>query len=155
MFDSLPVKDSRPMAFLRKAVLIFLGLFLIIGIMSSHRAYYQVRSLELHAEGILHSGSTIQTTVASSGRTYVDVQLELRQGTHSETLAMQRAPGNEYGFFDPRTQRASLEVTLTPEILSRFEAGRAQLRATAYGHSQWTRVPPPVVRELDVEIERE
>jgi hypothetical protein len=155
MFDSLPVKDSRPMAFLRKAVLIFLGLFLIIGIVSSHRAYFQVRSLELHAEQILHGGSTIQTKVVSSGRTYVDVQLELRQGSHSETLAMQRVPDNEYAFFDPRTQRASQTVTLTPEILARFEAGRAQLRATAHGHSQWTRVPPPVVREIDVEIVRE
>ncbi len=155
MFDSLSVKDSRPMAFLKKAVLVFLGLFLIIGIVSAHRAYFQVRSLELQAERILHSGSTIQSTVVSSGRTYADVRLELRQGSHSETLAMQTVPGNEYGFFDPRTQRASQTVTLTPEILSRFEAGAAQLRVTAHGRSQWTRVPPPVVRELDIVIERE
>lgn len=91
----------------------------------------------------------------SSGRTYADVRLELRQGVHSETLAMQTVPGNEYGFFDPRTQRASQTVMLTPELLSRFAAGAAQLRATAHGRSQWTRTPPPVVRELDVEIERE
>jgi hypothetical protein len=155
MFDSLSVKDSRPMAFLKKAVLIFLVVFLLIGIVSSHRAYFQVRGLELHAERLLHNGSTIQTTVISSGRTYVDVQIELRQGAHSETLAVQRVPGNEYGFFDPRTQQASQTVALTPEILARFAAGPAQLRATAHGHSQWTRVPPPVVRELDVVIERE
>ena len=155
MFDSLSVKESRPMAFLKRVIQIFLALFLITGIVSAHRAYFQVRSLELHAERVLHSGSSVQTMVVSSGRTYVDVQLELVQSSHSETLAVQRVPGNEYGFFDPRTQRATQMVLLTPEMLARFEAGPAQLRATAHGHSQWTRVPPPVVSQLDIEIEHE
>jgi hypothetical protein len=155
MFDELSVKDSRPMAFLKKAILIFLAVFILIGIVSSHRAYFQLRSLELHVEPVLHRGSSIQTTVVSSGRTYADVQLELMQGLYSETLAVQRVQANKYGFFDPRTQRASLTVVLTPEILARFEAGPAQLRATARGRSQWTRVPPPLVRTLDIMIERE
>lgn len=155
MFDSLPVKESRPMAFLKRAIIIFLGVFLIIGLVSSHRAYYQVRSLELHVEHNLHSGSTIQTSVVSSGRTYVDVQIELSQSSHSETLSVQRVPGNEYGFLDPRTQQASQTLTLSPEMLARFESGPARVRATAYGHSQWMRVPPPVVREIDIKIEIE
>jgi hypothetical protein len=155
MFDSLSIKDSRPVAFLKTAILIFLALFLLIGMASSHRAYFQVRSLELHADPTLRTGTTIQTTVISSGRTYVDVQIELVQEGHSQTLAVQCVPGNEYAFFDPRTQQASLAVVLTPEIIARFKAGPAQLRAAARGRSQWTRVPPPVVRELDVEIKRE
>ncbi|HVG31669.1 MAG TPA: hypothetical protein VM911_01255 [Pyrinomonadaceae bacterium] len=143
------------MASLKKAILIFLAAFMLIGMVSSHRAYFQVRSLELHVDPVLRRGSSIEANVVSSGRTYADVELELRQGLYSERLAVQRVPANEYGFFDPRTQRALLSVVLTPEILSRFESGSAKLRATAHGRSQWTRVPPPVVRELDIRIERE
>lgn len=156
MFDTPSIKDARSIAVLKKAMLVCLAVFLVIGIISSHRAYFQVRSLELQAaERILHSGSTIETKVVSSGRTYVDVQVEMIQGRHSETLAVQRVPSNEYGFLDPRTQQASLAVSLTPEILARFQSGAAQVRATAFGHSQWTRTPPPVVRELAVEIQHE
>ncbi|HEY0543766.1 MAG TPA: hypothetical protein VGC91_00070 [Pyrinomonadaceae bacterium] len=155
MFDNLSVKDPRPLAWLKRALAVFFAGFVIIGIISSHRAYFQVRSLELHSERELRAGSVIQTTVVSSGRTYVDVQLELRQGIQSETLGTERVMDNKYAFFDPRTQQGSLVVVITPEILARFHAGAAELRATAFGHSQWMRVPPPVVRQLDVEIRGE
>jgi hypothetical protein len=156
MFDNLSFKDPLPLALLKKALLLLAIAFLCLGLISSHRAYFQVRSLDLDiSERVLHTGSTISTAVVSSGRTYVDVQLELIQGAHTETIGRQRLPGNEYGFFDPRTQKAALTVTLTPEILTRFQPGPAQLRATAYGHSQWTRTPPPVVREQAVELRAE
>lgn len=154
MFESLAVKDSAPIAFLKRGILIFLCTFLLLGIVSSHRAYFQVRSLELRADDkVLRGGSVIQSDVISSGRTYVDLKLEMIQGAHAETLATKRVRGNEYGFLDPRAQTASLPVEPTPEILARFQNGAALLRATAYGHSQWTRTPPPVVREISVEIQ--
>jgi hypothetical protein len=154
MFERLSTEDSKPIALLKKAMLVFLALFLLDGIISSYRAYFQVRSLELDSPGlVLHSGSTICTAVVSSGRTYVDVKLELIQGAHTETLATQRVPSNEYAFFDPRAQHATQTVTLTPELLTRLQSGPAQLRATAFGHSQWMRTPPPVVRELAVSIQ--
>ena len=83
------------------------------------------------------------------------IQLEIRQGAHSEVLARQPLAGNEYGFFDPRPQEASQQVALTPEVLARFQSGAARVRATGFGTSQWLRVPPPVVREMAVEIQRE
>lgn len=153
MFDNLTVKDPRPIVWLKRVLAFLLVCFLIIGIISSHRAYFQVRSLELHSERELRAGSVIETTVVSSGRTYVDVQLELRQGIQTETLGTLRVLGNEYGFFDPRTQTGTLKVVVTPEMRARFHAGVAELRATAFGHSQWMRVPPPVVRELEVSIQ--
>jgi hypothetical protein len=155
MFDTPVLSDARPIAFLKKAIFVLAIAFLLIGVISSHRAYYQVRELELTAsDGILNNGSVIQSSVVTSGRTYVDLQIELTQGSHSEMLAARRVPANEYGFFDPRKQHASITVTLTPEILSQFQSGPATVRATAFGHPQWTRVPPPVIREVAVEIQR-
>lgn len=154
MFDSLSFQDALPIAYLKKAILVFLAVFLVIGMAASYRAYFQVHSLELHfTERMLRNGSAIQTTVVSYGRTSVSVRLELIQGAHAETLALQRLPKNKYAFFDPRTQQASQTVALTPEILARFQPGTAQVRATALGGPQWTRTPPPVVRELSVEIQ--
>lgn len=156
MFDHLSARDPLPLALLKKALLFLLALFLIIGLISSHRAYFQVRSLDLYvSEPTLHNGSDIRAAVVSSGRTYVDLKLELIQGAHTETLGTQRVLSNEYGFLDPRTQKATLTITLTPDTLARFQSGPAQLRATAYGHSQWTRTPPPVVREQALEIKAE
>ena len=155
MFDNLTVTDPRPIAWLKRALTLLFICFLIIGLISSHRAYFQVRSLELQADRELRVGSVIQTDVVSSARTYVDVELELRQGAQAESLGRLRVMSNNLAFFDPRTQRGSLRVVVTPEMLARFRPGAAELRATAYGHSQWMRVPPPVVRLQDVEIKGE
>lgn len=156
MFERLTFEDARPVTLLKRAALIPLSLFLITGLVSAHRAYYQVRGLELEvSEPVLREGSSIQFGVVGSGRTTLDVRLELIQGAHAETLAARRVRGNEWAFFDPRPTRATHAVVLTPEILSRFVGGAATLRATATGRPQWTRLPPPTVREAAVEIRLE
>ena len=133
-----------------------LAFCLLTALASGYRAYFQVLSLELRLdEPVLHKGSIIQTAVVGSGRTSIDVRLELIQGAHSETLAVQRVPGNKWAAFDPRPQRASQSVTLTPELLERFQEGAAQVRASATGRPQWMRLPPPTVREITVEIQHE
>ncbi len=156
MFDSLAFKDAPPIALLKKAVLLMLALCFITALASGHRAYFQVRSLELRVtESVLRNGSVIQTDVVASGRTPVTVRLELVQDAHTETLAVHLMPDNEWAAFDPRPQRASHKLAITSEILSRFQTGAAHLRATATGRPQWTRLPPPTVRESTVTIERE
>jgi hypothetical protein len=120
---------------------------------SAHRAYFQVRSLDLNAPQLLTAGSVVQSSVISSGRTACDVVVDLIQGTHSERLLKLHLSGNELGFFDPRTQHGSDSVKLTPEILSKFQPGSARLRSVAIGRHQWFRLPPPTVRELDVVIQ--
>lgn len=156
MFNSLPTQDERPIALLKKAILVLLALCLVTATASGYRAYYQVLGLELQlTEPVLRNGSVIQTAAVGSGRTHVDVRLELIQGPHSETLAVQRVSGNDWAAFDPRPRRASQRVVLTPEHLARFVTGAAKVRATATGRPQWTRLPPPTVRESAVEIRRE
>jgi hypothetical protein len=153
MFESLDSKESRALALLRRAALAFLALCSVTALASGHRAYFQVRALELRVDApVLRAGSVVETEVVSSGRTHVDVRVELVQGSHAETLAVQSVRGNEWGSIDPRTRRASQRIVLTPEVLSRFREGAAVLRATATGRPQWMRLPPPTVRETAVEI---
>jgi hypothetical protein len=156
MFDSLSIPDARPVALMKRVLPIPLALFVITAAISGHRAYYQVRSLELGLnDAVLREGSVIAVGVTGSGRTTVDVKLELIQGTHSETLTALRVRGNEWPVFDPRPTHGARSLALTPDILSRFADGAATLRATAVGRPQWTRLPPPTVSEAAVVIRRE
>lgn len=154
MFEGLSINEARPLIFLKRVFVLVLGAFLVIGMIAAYRAWFQVKSLELQStDSILRPGSSIQTTVVSYARTPVDVRLELIQGTHSETLAVQHVPDNDWAFFDPRTRQGSQSRVLTPDVLKRFDAGKAHIRATAIGRPQWMRLPPTVVRELVVETQ--
>jgi len=152
MFDSLTIQDARPIVWLKRVFVFVIVVLLVIGAVSSHRAYFQVRSLELSAPHALSIGSVVKTSVVSSGRTMVDVDVDLVQATHSERLLHLHLTGNKPGFFDPRTQHGSESLTLTAETLSKFQPGPARLRAVATGREQWTRLPPPTVREMEVEL---
>ncbi|HMY71942.1 MAG TPA: hypothetical protein PLQ88_08905 [Blastocatellia bacterium] len=155
LFKSQFISDAVPLRFLKRATLTVLVLYLISGLESSYRAYYQVHRLALRsADQVLRNGSVIETEVVSYARTTVTVKVELLQGQTSETLAVYSVPGNYFAAIDPRWRHAAQPITITPENLSRFQNGRAILRATATGRPQWMRLPPPLVRELAVEIRR-
>ncbi len=126
---------------------------MILGALSSYRAVVQVRSLHLRAsETILHGGSTVGVKVVTSGRTPVDVGVELVQGLHSDTLATLKIRSNSEPVLDPRSRTDSLSVTLTTAMIARFQKGPAVVRVTANGRRQFLRLPPPEVRTLSVEI---
>jgi hypothetical protein len=154
MFDELTIQDARPILWLKRVFMFVVVALLVIGAVSSHRAYFQVRSLELTAPHELSVGSVVNASVVGSGRTQVDVEVDLIQGTHSERLLNLHLTGNELAFFDPRTQHGSDSVAITAELLSKFQPGPARLRAVATGREQWTRLPPPTVREMEVVLER-
>jgi hypothetical protein len=155
MFDAVTIRDARPILWLKRAFVAIIVALLAIGMVSAHRAYFQVRDLELNAPHELTDGSVVETSVVSSGRTTVDVVVELIQGTHTEKLLKLRLKGNELGFFDPRKRYGTDSVTLTPEMLSKFQPGAARLRSVAIGRHQWFRLPPPTVREFDVVIQKQ
>lgn len=152
MFDELTIHDARPILWMKRAFVFVIVLLLVIGAVSSHRAYFQVRSLELSAPRTLTAGTVVNMSVVGSGRTQVDVEVDLIQGTHSERIQHLHLTGNNLAFFDPRPQHGSDSLVLTSEMLSRFQPGAARLRAIATGREQWTRLPPPTVREMEVEI---
>ena len=152
MFDELTIHEARPILWLKRFFVLVIVLLLVNGAVASHRAYFQVRSLELKAPQSLVVGSVVNASVVGSGRTQVDVEVDLIQGTHSERLMHLHLTGNNLAFFDPRTQHGSDSLVLNSETLSEFQPGPARLRAVATGREQWTRLPPPTVREMDVEI---
>jgi hypothetical protein len=127
-------------------------LHLLIGLISSYRAYFQVHSVKITTGNVLQEGSLIRTDVVTYGRTPVDVRLELIQNGRVVNFHEHHVLANEFGFYDPRTQSDSFTAVITPELLGRLESGGAVLRATAVGRHQWMRLPPPVVREVNVNI---
>ena len=171
MFAGNRITWPLPFRVMKGVCCVLLGVYLVIGLMAAYRAWYQVHSLDLRLTGFGHvfvpndprapvvvnlkAGSIIETTLVSYARTTIDVQVELIQGEHTETLMRQRLRGNEWAFFDPRTRQASQSTVLTDEILGRFERGKALVRATAVGREQWTRLPPPVIQESAVEISKD
>ncbi|MDQ2855615.1 MAG: hypothetical protein M3R68_04745 [Acidobacteriota bacterium] len=155
MFEQSATREKGLVVLLWRAFLLVAGLYCVTALISGYRAWFQVKSLELQAaESILHTGAAVKTRVVTYARTTVEVRLELIQGAHAETLAVQNVAGNYWAFMDPRQQQGSQTALLSDEVLGHFQPGRAQLRATATGRPQWTRLPPPVVRELTVEIQR-
>lgn len=145
----------RPVVLARRAALALLAVPVALGVLSGWRAWVQVRSLELRADSpVLRGGSVVRAAVVTSGRTFVDLRLELVQGAHAQTLAVRQVHKNRDAATDPRSRRDSLAVVLTPDVLGRFRAGPVLVRSVARGRPQWLREPPPTVREIELEIHR-
>ena len=124
-----------------------------VGVWAAYRAWVQVRRLDLAVVSTnLRPGVTSVVRVVTSGRTPIDVRLELVQGTHSELLADLRVSPSHDGFWDPRTRQGTMTPSFTSEFLAHFQAGPAIVRATALGRPQCTRTPPPVVQEIPVVV---
>lgn len=152
IFSSKVIAEPRWLTLLKRLLLLIVAFHLLVGLVSSYRAYYQIHSADIFSDQVLQPGSAVQTKVVTYGRSFADVKLELIQGALAVTLHEQRVAANEFGFYDPRTQKAEFSVNITPQTLERFAPGAALLRATAVGRHQWMRLPPPVVREVPVEI---
>ena len=152
MFDGVVIKDARPIAWMKRVFIFVIAALLTIGAISSYRAFFQVRSLNLNAPQLLTTDSVIDVAVVGSGRNRVSVEVSLIQGDYSEVLFNLRVPGNELAFFDPRGQHASQSAVLTKDRLQRFNEGAARVRAVATGRPQWGRTPPPTIREIEVQI---
>ena len=155
MFDELAIPDARPILWMKRVFVAVVVALLAIGMVASHRAYFQVRALELSAPHALSAGAVVNASVVGSGRNQVDVDVDLIQGPHSERLLHLHLSGNELAFFDPRPKYGSESVVLTSEMLSKFQPGAARLRSVAIGRPQWGRLPPPTVREMEVEIQNQ
>jgi hypothetical protein len=124
----------------------------VIALISGYRAIWQVQRLELQVpDATLRPGSTISVNTLSSGRVNVRVILELVQGAQVETLATQRLPSNHPTFI-PRWRTGNLSHAVSSATLQRFVPGPAIVRVTAHGAPQWTRTPPPEVRERQVSL---
>ena len=152
MFDGVTIKDSAAIIWVKRWMKFMIIALLVIGAVSAHRAYFQVRSLDLKAPQVLEDRAVIEVEAVGSGRGPIDVVATLTQGDQSETIFTFRVPGNELGFFDPRPQRVFYSMKLNDEVAVRFKPGAVRLRVVATGRPAWGRLPPPTVREADVTI---
>ena len=155
MFESTAIRDTRAIAWVKRACLIVVSVYLVIGMIAAYRALVQVRSLEIQAPEVLRPGSEVSATVVSYARVPLDAHIELVQDGHSEIIAVQLVPDNEWALLDPRTRESSQTALLTADILKRFVEGKAILRATVIRRQQLGRHPPPVVSERVVNIDRD
>ncbi len=150
-----PFEESRGARIGKRLVLATIVLQLPIGALSSYRAWVQIKELTLETQStVLRPGTTVRSRLVSWARTESDARIALVQGNHIEILGEVYLPRNGEPVFDPRPQRDSVVVTLSPAMLARFDDGPARLRATALGRPQWLRTPPPTVREQVVVIDR-
>jgi hypothetical protein len=137
----------------RKIILITLAIHLVIGAMAANRAWVQVRRLDVKlGDLVLRGATTARVDVVSTGRVPVRLSLELIQGTHAETVAVALVRPNANPFWDPRNKPDSMSAVVSPAVLSHFASGPMLVRATARGAPQWMREPPPLVRDVSVEI---
>jgi hypothetical protein len=153
MFEAPAIKTARPLLLLKKICLIVIGAYVAIGLTAGYRAYHQIKSVDLQTPPTLRAGSLVDSFVVTYGRTFVDVRLELIQGPQTETVSTHRISNNKWAFMDPRTRRVSNTSVLTEDVIKKFQPGHAVLRATATGLPQLGHVPPPLVREIAIEIE--
>ena len=150
-----PFEESRAARLGKRAVLWFILLQLPIGALSSYRAWVQIKSLTLSTtSAVLGPGVVVRSDLVSWARTESDARIELVQHGDTVMLGEVYLPRNREPVFDPRPQRGSVVVTLTPEVLAAFDNGPATLRASAVGRPQWLRTPPPTIREQAVTIAR-
>ena len=152
MFEDVAIKDTRGIAFVKRACLIVISVYFVLGMIALYRALFQVHNLAINSAETLRADSAISATVLSYGRTPVDLRIELVQPAHSETLAVKQVEKNEWALLDPRIKKATQTIVLTGNVLDRFADGEAVLRATVTGRLQLGHLPAPVVREQVVEI---
>ena len=137
----------------KRVVLIIALLYAAVGVWSVYRAWVQVRALDLKVVStVLRPGLPALIQVVTSGRTSVDVRLELVQGARADMLATLRVAPSRNSFYNPAPRQGTMMPSFTAEFLAPFQAGPAVLRATATGRTLWGRTPAPMVRELPVMI---
>ena len=148
-------EQPKSMMVLKWIILPLLVVHIVLATWSGYRAIVQVYSVDLLVTNpVIRVGSPVAYNAVGSGRVTVTVRLELIQDSLKQAIGQRIIDTYTTPSYDPRPIRGSEIVSLTPEMLARFAAGPATLRATATGRAQWLRTPPPTVREIPVVIEK-
>ena len=151
IFDTRLSQEWIGFTILRRVTIAVVAMQLAVSSVGGYRAIVQVYDVSVHvASANVGPGSRIKSRVVTSGRTYVDARVELRQAGRADTLGTLRIWANNASFYDLRPHPAALTVTIPADVFSRFSPGKASIRAVAEGHSQFLRVPPPKMSEAAI-----
>ena len=155
LFDGRLGEEWIGFTILRRVIIAVATVHFSLAAASGYRAIFQVYSVNIELPSSeLRPGSSVTARFVASGRVPIAARMELVQGTHVEPLGRVTVPENKSFFYDPRPQRAAIGVTVSPDVLSRFQEGAAVIRAVGEGRSQFVRVPPPRMREVPVTLIR-
>jgi len=136
---------------LGRLVLLAVVVFLAVGAIASWRALVPVSRLRVQVPGgVLQPGREVWIETVSSGRGPVQLRIEARQHGRSELLASGHVASRRWAFWDLRSVRHSMVVSVRPQMLAHLVAGPVTLRATAVGAPAWLHHPAPVVQEVEV-----
>jgi hypothetical protein len=150
---AMPFRESRATLWVRRAVIAIAGIYALFFCWSMYRRIWQVVRIEAHASStVLRPGSTVGYDVVTGGEVRNLIRLELVQGAHTEILFEERSQLRRVATFDVRLYRYTPKVSITPELLSRFQPGPARLRVTGFGSQKLLRTPGPRAAELSVEL---
>ncbi len=147
-------REPRLFVWMRRGLGLFITIALVDGAISSYRAWVQVYTVSIAtADSVLAPGAIIQVRAVTSGRTFVQLRVELIQSSETEALLIHDVAPNADPGLDPRPRRVGLTAAVPMTLWGRFHQGPALLRVTAAGRPQWLRTPPPTVRELAVTLQ--
>jgi len=139
----------------RHFIYAFLIVHAVLFPLSGFRAWVQVYDVELHAStNRATPGTRIVANVETSGRIGIDITMVANQGGRTVTLGSMRIPSNEQAIYDPRPRHDSLVVSLDADMLQQISAGSVAITATATGRPQFTRMPPPVIKQITLTVPR-
>ena len=153
IFDNRLAQEWKGFTILRRIIIAAAIVHFSLAAASGYRAIVQVYDVTIETPRAIRSAQPFTVHVSTSGRTYVDVRVDLIQGSHTETIGSTTVDSNDSFFYDPRPKGMAMNVVVPVDLLSRFTPGHATIRATAVGRPQWLRTPPPTVDEARVTLE--
>ncbi len=60
MFETRAIPEARGIVLLKRMFTIIVSVYLVIGMISAYRAFYQVRSVEIQSADVLQSGAHVE-----------------------------------------------------------------------------------------------
>ena len=137
----------------RVVLLSGLAVFLAVGALASYRAYQPVFGVSIRVDPpALEAGAAVRVETVTSGRGPVTIRVEVVQGSHAETVAIDHVASRRWAFWDLRLVRRATRASLSRALLARLEPGPVVVRATVQGAPAWLRQPPAVVEEVAAQV---
>lgn len=153
IFDNRLAQEWKGFVILRRTIIAIAIVHFSLAAASGYRAIVQVYDVTIGTSPAIRPGHSLKVHVSTSGRTYVDVRVDLVQGGHTEKIGTTQVDSNDSFFYDPRAKRIAMSIVIPADILSRFTVGEATIRAEAVGRPQWLRTPPPTIDEVKVRLD--
>ena len=152
IFDNRLTQEWKGFVILRRTIIAIAIVHFSLAAASGYRAIVQVYDVTIDTPPVIGPDQPLTVHVSTSGRTHVDVRVDLIQGNHSENIGTTQIDSNDSFFYDPRAKGIAMIVVVPAGMFAAFTPGEATIRAEAVGRPQWLRTPPPTIDEVKVTL---